>query len=63
MVSMTKGRYAEEIRRRAEQVRSHWSAAERLRRTGLPPDTPPRLRAYILGRRESQWRVAGPEKK
>jgi hypothetical protein len=61
MVSIPKHIDTLEIRRRAEQVRNHWSPAEKIRRTGLPPDVPPRLRAFILGQRESQWRTVRPE--
>jgi hypothetical protein len=61
MVSIPKHIDTLEIRRRAEEVRTHWSAAEKRRRTGLPPDVPPRLRAFILGQRDSQWRVLRPE--
>jgi hypothetical protein len=28
------------VRWRAAEIRRHWTAAERRRRTGLPPDTP-----------------------
>ena len=61
MVSIPKHINTKEIRRRAEEIRNHWTAAEKLRRIGLPPDVPPRLRAFILGQRESQWRVLRPE--
>jgi hypothetical protein len=46
-----------EIERRAAQIRNQWSAAERVRRTGLPPDVPARLQEFILGRRQPQWCV------
>lgn len=61
MVSIANQLYANEIQWRAEQIRTRWSPAERRRRTGLPPDVPRRLRAFILGRREPQWCVARPE--
>ena len=51
-----------EVERRAEQIRSHWSPDERLRRMGLPPDVPSRLREFILGRRQSMWAMIGPHK-
>jgi hypothetical protein len=50
MITSTHDR-AKEVRRRAADIRDHWSSLERLRRTGLPPDTPPTLRDFILGRR------------
>jgi len=54
MVRIAKNLDIREIETRAAQIRSHWSPAERLRRTGLPPDVPPRLRDFIMGR-ESGW--------
>jgi len=57
MVSISKDRNALEIEKRAARIRSQWSAAERVRRTGLPPDTPARLQEFILGRRQPQWCV------
>ena len=59
MVSMPMYSKALEIEKRAAQIRSQWSASERVRRTGLPPDVPSRLEEFILGRREPQWCVAG----
>lgn len=38
-----------EVRKRAAEVRRNWSPVEKIRRTGLPPDTPARLRHFILG--------------
>jgi hypothetical protein len=35
-----------EIEQRAAEVRRRWSLTERLRRTGLPPDMPIRLRMW-----------------
>jgi hypothetical protein len=61
MVSMSKHMNALEIEKRAARIRSHWSAAERVRRTGLPPDTPQRLQEFILGRRQPQWCVVSPD--
>jgi len=48
----------QEVRSRAAEIRKRWSPAERLRRTGLPPDAPARLRAYILGRPNLEWQTA-----
>jgi hypothetical protein len=53
MVSIAKHLDALEIEKRAAQIRSHWSAAERHRRRGLPPDAPHRLREFILGHRQA----------
>jgi hypothetical protein len=39
----------QEIRDRAAEIRRNWSPLETLRRTGLPPDTPAKLRQLILG--------------
>jgi len=58
MVSIPQHIKALEIEKRAARIRSQWSAAERVRRTGLPPDVPTRLQEFILGRREPQWCVA-----
>lgn len=58
MINIAKNIDVPEIQKRAEQIRRQWSADERLRRTGLPPDVPPRLRAFILGRRQPHWRRA-----
>jgi hypothetical protein len=55
MVSIPKHLKTWEIEKRAARIRSQWSAAERVRRTGLPPDVPARLQEFILGRREPQW--------
>ena len=52
---------AQEIRCRAAEVRKAWTPAEKLRRTGLPPDTPQRLREFILGRSSSEWRTSPHE--
>jgi len=61
MVSISKDK-ALEIERRAAKVRRQWSAAERVRRMGLPPDVPERLRDFILGSRQPQWCVVSPVK-
>lgn len=62
MVSIPKHLNTLEIEKRAARIRSHWSAAERVRRTGLPPDVPARLQEFILGRRQPQWCVVSSEK-
>jgi hypothetical protein len=38
----------QEVRNRAAEIRRNWSPLEKLRRTGLPPDLPAKLRALIL---------------
>jgi hypothetical protein len=58
MVSLTKNSDLREIRKRAAQIRSLWSPSERLRRTGLPPDVPPRLRDLIIGCRQPAWSIS-----
>ena len=63
MVSIPKHLKALEIEKRAARIRSQWSAAERVRRTGLPPDVPARLQEFILGRRQPQWCVVSPHQK
>jgi hypothetical protein len=45
----------QEVRKRAADIRRHWSPLEKLRRTGLPPDVPARLRQYILGASGRDW--------
>jgi hypothetical protein len=62
MVSITKSFDLLEVQERAAQIRSHWSPAERRRRTGLPPDVPPRLREFIVGERQSKWSTVRPHK-
>ena len=61
MVSIPKHSKALEIEKRAARIRSQWSVAERVRRTGLPPDVPARLQEFILGRRQPQWCVVSPQ--
>jgi hypothetical protein len=56
MITSSRDR-AKEVMRRAAEIRDHWSPLERLRRTGLPPDAPPKLRDFILGRRP-KWEPA-----
>ena len=58
MISIANHLKTMEIEKRAARIRSQWSAAERVRRTGLPPDVPVRLQEFILGRREPQWCAA-----
>ena len=60
MVSLPKKLNALEIEKRAARVRSQWSAAERIRRTGLPPDVPARLQEFFFGRREAGLCVVSP---
>lgn len=48
---------AQEVYRRAAQIRGNWSPTERRRRTGLPPDVPEKLRDYFLGWGTAQWAV------
>jgi hypothetical protein len=48
----------EEIRNRAAEIRKHWSPLEKLRRTGLPPDMPPKLRQYFLASPQRAWCAA-----
>jgi hypothetical protein len=62
MVGTSKQVKASEIEKRAARVRSQWSFAERVRRTGLPPDVPSRLREFILGHQQAQWCVVTPER-
>jgi hypothetical protein len=62
MISTPKHLKALEIEKRAAQIRSQWSATERVRRTGLPPDVPARLQEFILGRRQPNWCVVGSHK-
>ncbi len=57
MVSIPKQLKALEIEKRAARIRSQWSVSERVRRTGLPPDVPARLRDFILGSPQPQWCV------
>ncbi len=43
-----------EVRQRAAEVRGNWSATERRRREGLPPDIPTKLRNYLQDWRTSE---------
>jgi hypothetical protein len=58
MVSIPKHLMALEVEKRAARIRSQWSFAERVRRTGLPPDVPSRLREFILGHQQAEWCLA-----
>lgn len=44
----------DEVRRRAAEIQENWSPLEKLRRTGLPPDMPPKLRQF-LGSPQRAW--------
>ena len=46
---------SQEVRKRAAEVRNKWSTMEKIRRTGLPPDVPSRLRDFILGEPRHEW--------
>jgi hypothetical protein len=48
-----------EVRQRAADIRRNWSPLEKIRRTGLPPDTPARLRQFILGETQFEWATVG----
>jgi hypothetical protein len=48
----------QEVRKRAAQIRRHWSPLEKIQRTGLPPDIPERLRQFILGQPQPTWSAA-----
>jgi hypothetical protein len=58
MITRQKTLNVEEVRRRAAEIRRHWSPLEKLRRTGLPPDMPPKLRQYFLGSPQRAWCIA-----
>jgi hypothetical protein len=47
-----------DVQRRAAEIRRHWSPLEKIRRTGLPPDIPERLRQFILGQSPTKWSTA-----
>lgn len=63
MVSIASKLTAFEIENRAAQVRASWSPAERLRRTGLPPDVPERLRDFFFAPCELSLAKLNPKKK
>ena len=48
------------IRERAAEGRRHWTASERLQRTGLPPDLPSRLRDYLTDWPQLNWPIMPP---
>jgi hypothetical protein len=50
----------EEVRKRAAEIRRHWSPKETLRRTGLPPDMPPKLQHFFAAPPERAWCTAVP---
>ena len=54
MVSIDKNSKSMTVEKRAARIRSEWSDAERVRRHGLPPDVPARLRDFILGTPQPQ---------
>ncbi len=60
MISASNYLDATEIEKRAAQIRRQWSTAERMRRTGLPPDAPPRLREIFSGCRQPEWETISP---
>lgn len=47
-----------DVRKRAAEIRGKWSAGERRRRKGLPPDAPAKLRDYMLSPRAVAWPIA-----
>jgi hypothetical protein len=47
-----------EVRSRAAEIRKRWTPEERQRRTGLPPDTPLRLRQFVLRNPKLSWQPA-----
>jgi len=62
IMQSTKRPAVDGIRKRAQKVRNNWSASERERRAGLPPDAPETIRSFILGATAAQWtmvRVGG----
>jgi hypothetical protein len=50
-----------EVISRAAEIRKQWSPEERLRRTGLPPDTPMSLRQFMLGNPKLNWQAPARE--
>jgi hypothetical protein len=47
----------QDVRKRSAEIRGSWSAGERRRRMGLPPDIPAKLRDYILAPRAVVWPI------
>jgi hypothetical protein len=46
-----------DVRKRAAEIRGTWSPGERRRRMGLPPDTPTKLRDFLVAPRPFSWAV------
>jgi hypothetical protein len=47
----------QEACKRAAEIRGNWSAIEKRRRMGLPPDIPSKLRDFVLAPRVVTWPV------
>jgi hypothetical protein len=45
----------QEAHRRAAEIRGNWSATEKRRRMGLPPDAPAKIRNFVLAPRVTPW--------
>jgi hypothetical protein len=45
----------QEVHRRAAEIRGNWSPIEKRRRMGLPPDTPAKIRDFVLAPRMVSW--------
>jgi hypothetical protein len=58
MATLRKKTDSHDIQERAADIRRNWSPLEKLRRTGLPPDVPARLRQFILGSTQPEWNLA-----
>jgi hypothetical protein len=58
MVGRHKRLNVQEVRDRAADIRRNWSPLEKLRRTGLPPDIPMKLRQLIMGNSHPGWSTA-----
>lgn len=52
---LTKSFDSRGVKKRAGVVRESWTAAERQRRMGLPPDVPSKLRDYFLNANVVAW--------
>jgi hypothetical protein len=48
-----------EVRNRAAEIRRQWTPVEKVRRTGLPPDMPSKLREWFLASPQHAWCPAG----
>jgi hypothetical protein len=44
-----------DVRKRAAEIRNSWTAGERRRRMGLPPDMPSKVRDHLIGPRSITW--------